>query len=100
MVVTVSYIVFWSNIDYLDILGTSFIVFMILLIIYWNFLFQRFVESEPAGRKKGMTNITVMHFYERITHFSFGESCHLSYSFMFCDYPVIWISLEDSSGAF
>ena len=102
MVATVSYIVYWSNLDYLDILGTIFILFMILLLVYSNYIFHRFVESKPAGRKTvlGKTKITVMNLYERIKHFSFGESCHLSYGFMLCDYPVLWIYLEDPSGSF
>ena len=102
MAATESFIVYWRNLNYLDILGTIFILFMILLIIYSNFLYHRFVEGKPAGRKTvlGMTKIRVMNSYKMTKHFSFGESCHLSYGFLLCDYPVLWIYLEDPYGAF
>ena len=51
MAATESYIAYWMNLNYLDILGTLFILLMILLIVYGNVIFHRFVESKPAGRK-------------------------------------------------
>ena len=64
MTATVSYIAYWGNLNHLDILGAAFILLMILLIVFSNYLFNRFVESKPAGRKTvlGMTKITSMSF--------------------------------------
>jgi hypothetical protein len=42
---------YWRSLTMSDMLGILWIVFMVLVTIASNVLFDNFIESKPAGRK-------------------------------------------------
>ena len=51
MEATGKYIAYWKTLNYLDILGTIFIITLVVIIISSNMVFNKFIKSKPSGRK-------------------------------------------------